>query len=246
MLKKLFATVAASLFLAQSASADDLNLYQQLSDGGMGIFVIFGLSILMGAVTIERFIHFRQKDIIPNGLIAKLTPLWRAKQFNQIKAQLADDHSTLAQVITYLVDHRRQEIGILSTGAGDVASLSLRHHQQKAYPLAVVATVAPIVGLLGTVIGMIEAFHVIAFSGGMGDPALLAGGISKALINTAAGLTVALPSLGLHHFFKNRQMFYGLNLEKQINLLINDWFLQDGSDAEFNANTSTDVEKKVA
>jgi biopolymer transport protein ExbB len=86
--------------------------------------------------------------------------------------------------------------------------------------------VAPIVGLLGTVIGMIEAFHVIAFSGAMGDPALLAGGISKALINTAAGLSVALPALALHHYFKSRQVMFGLTLERHIHELIQEWFLQ--------------------
>ena len=79
---------------------------------------------------------------------------------------------------------------------------------------------APIVGLLGTVIGMIEAFHVIAFSGALGDPALLAGGISKALVNTAAGLSVALPSLALHHFFKSRQIALGLALERDLQQLL--------------------------
>ena len=80
---------------------------------------------------------------------------------------------------------------------------------------AVTATVAPIVGLLGTVIGMIEAFHVIAFAG-MGDPSLLAGGISKALVNTAAGLSVALPALLAYHYFKHRIAACGLRLERQI------------------------------
>jgi biopolymer transport protein ExbB len=81
------------------------------------------------------------------------------------------------------------------------------------------------VGLLGTVLGMVEAFHVIAFSDGMGNPALLAGGISKALVNTAAGLTVALPALGMHHYFKHRLATLGLALERQINALINQHFL---------------------
>jgi biopolymer transport protein ExbB len=85
-----------------------------------------------------------------------------------------------------------------------------------------VATIAPIIGLLGTVIGMIEAFHVIATAGGLGDPALLAGGISKALVNTAAGLAVALPALGMHHFFKNRLVAVGLELEMQINRFFDD------------------------
>src|SRR5206468_9173520 len=85
--------------------------------------------------------------------------------------------------------------------------------------LNVVATIAPIVGLLGTVTGMIEAFHVIAFNG-MGDPTQLAGGISKALVNTAAGLSVALPSLAMHHVFRNRLVGIGIRLERQLNSLL--------------------------
>ena len=77
-------------------------------------------------------------------------------------------------------------------------------------------------GLLGTVIGMIEAFHVIAFTGGGGDAALLAGGISKALVNTAAGLSVALPSLALHHFFRNRMVNIGILLERQLGRLLDE------------------------
>jgi biopolymer transport protein ExbB len=129
-------------------------------------------------------------------------------------------------VIACIVEHRRQPYAIVSRLAGDIASTELRQHQQKAYALAIVATVAPLVGLLGTVLGMIEAFHVIAYSEGMGNPALLAGGISKALVNTAAGLTVALPALGMHHYFRHRLATLGLALEEEINSLINRQFLQ--------------------
>jgi len=124
-----------------------------------------------------------------------------------------------------MVAQRHQPYAVVNSAAGDIASMELRQHQQKAYALAIVATVAPIVGLLGTVLGMIDAFHVIAYADGMGNPALLAGGISKALVNTAAGLTVALPALGMHHFFKHRLTTLGLALERQINALIHLWFL---------------------
>ncbi|HSI59303.1 MAG TPA: MotA/TolQ/ExbB proton channel family protein, partial [Ideonella sp.] len=117
--------------------------------------------------------------------------------------------------------HRaRWSAEVLAQRAGEVASRALRAQQQRAYPLAVVATVAPIVGLLGTVVGMMEAFHVIAFNGGLGDASLLAGGISKALVNTAAGLAVALPSLALHHFFRHRLVVCSLALEEQIDRVL--------------------------
>lgn len=203
----------------------DFNIIEQVADGGGAMVLTLGLSILFLAVTIERLLNFRSRHVVPDGLIERVKPLWAAQEFVKLQHLLADQDSTLARVIAYLVTHRQHGYAVVSTSAGDLASLELRRHQQKAYALAIVATVAPIVGLLGTVIGMIEAFHVIAFSEGMGNPALLAGGISKALINTACGLCVALPALAMHHFFKNRQAFFGLTLERKINSLINEWFL---------------------
>ena len=142
---------------------------------------------------------------MPPGLVDEIVPLWQAGRFEELQQALARHESVLAGAIRFLVANRaRWPAEVLGERAGELASRALRQQQQRAYPLAVVATVAPIVGLLGTVVGMIEAFHVIAFTGGMGDASLLAGGISKALVNTAAGLSVALPALALHHFFRHR------------------------------------------
>ena len=222
------ARIGAALLAASLpglAFAADLNLVEQVAEGGVAVLVTLGLSILFLAVTIERLLHLRQRAVAPPELVERVRPLWTARRFAELEALLADDGSTLARVIACMVAQRHQSYAIVNSAAGDVASLELRQHLQKAYALAIVATVAPIVGLLGTVVGMIEAFHVIAYADAMGNPALLAGGISKALVNTAAGLTVALPALGMHHFFKHRLATLGLALEKQTNALINEWFL---------------------
>ena len=193
------------------------NLLQQLAAGGAGIWVIAALSVLMIAVAIERFHRFRPSAIAPAALVAEVVPLWQAGRLDDLQLALRSHPSVLATAIAFLVANRgRWPAETLGTRAGELASRELRLQQQRAYPLAVVATVAPIVGLLGTVVGMIEAFHVIAFSGGMGDASLLAGGISKALVNTAAGLSVALPALALHHFFRHRLTVGGLALEAQL------------------------------
>ena len=222
------ARIGAALLAASLpglAFAADLNLVEQVAEGGVAVLVTLGLSILFLAVTIERLLHLRKRAVAPPELVERVRPLWTARRFAELEALLADDGSTLARVIACMVAQRHQSYAIVNSAAGDVASLELRQHLQKAYALAIVATVAPIVGLLGTVVGMIEAFHVIAYADAMGNPALLAGGISKALVNTAAGLTVALPALGMHHFFKHRLATLGLALEKQTNALINEWFL---------------------
>lgn len=208
-----------------AANAADINLMAQFSEGGIALVVILALSILFVAVSAERLINFREKYIFSQDLIDQIKHLWATGEFEKIHELLEAQPSTLARVLSFIVNNRHQSFEFVSNGAGEIASLELRQHQQKAYALAIVATVAPIVGLLGTVIGMIEAFHVIAYSQGMGNPALLAGGISKALINTAAGLSIALPALGVHHFFKHRSALFGLLLEKNINQLINKWFV---------------------
>jgi len=193
------------------------NLFQQLATGGAGIWVIAALSLLMVAVAIERFHRFRMSAIVPPGLVDEVLPLWQAGRLDELRHALARRESVLARTIAFIVANRsRWTPEVLGERAGDLASRALRQQQQRAYPLAVVATVAPIVGLLGTVVGMIEAFHVIAFTGGMGDASLLAGGISKALVNTAAGLSVALPSLALHHFFRHRLTAGTLLLEEHL------------------------------
>jgi len=193
------------------------NLLQQLSAGGVAIWVIGALSILSIAVALERLHSLRKSSIAPPGLVDEVVPLWQSGRHEEVEKLLAGRSSVLAHALQFLLTHRtRWPAEALAARVGDTASRLLRAQQQRAYPLAVVATIAPIVGLLGTVVGMIEAFHVIAFTGGMGDASLLAGGISKALVNTAAGLSVALPSLALHHFFRHRLTAGTLVLEEQL------------------------------
>jgi biopolymer transport protein ExbB len=222
---KRFIAAALSAGIPGSALAAEIKLVDLVAEGGAAVLVILGLSILFLAVTLERSLHLRARTVLPSELLARVQPLWAERRFEELGKLLGGERSTLARVVACMVEHRHQPYAVVSRLAGDLASMELRQHQQKAYALAIVATVAPIVGLLGTVLGMVEAFHVIAYSEGMGNPALLAGGISKALVNTAAGLAVALPALGMHHYFKHRLATLGLAMEKEINGLINLHFL---------------------
>ncbi|PUA26305.1 MAG: hypothetical protein B0W54_24085 [Cellvibrio sp. 79] len=220
--------VSIAVFLLLSSptvSARDSGFINMLFHGGIAIPVILALSILALSVSIERLVRFREKFIVPPDLPERVRHLWQAGKYAEIHTLLAKENSTLARAIDFMVLHRAQSFVVVNNGVSDIASFEIRYHQQKAYALAIVATVAPIVGLLGTVLEMINAFEAIAFADGMENPVLLAGGISMALINTAAGLSVALPALGMHHFLKNRAAFLGLHLEKHINQLLNEWFM---------------------
>ena len=224
MLKLFSALIFASLMIPACAFAGEISLMEQFSEGGVALIIILFLSILFLSVSVERLINFRERNIFSYELLDEVRSLWANKVFDEIHQLLNTQNNTLSRVLGFIVDNRHKSFEFISNRAGEIASVELHRHQQKFYALAIVATVAPIVGLLGTVIGMIEAFHVIAHAQGMGNPALLAGGISKALINTAAGLSVALPALGMHHFFKHRTALFSLLLEEEINKLMNDWF----------------------
>jgi biopolymer transport protein ExbB len=233
-----FLTLLALAPLAGAACAADagptlrIDLFEQLSGGGVGIWVIGALSVLSVAVALERFRRFRTAAVVPAGLVDEVVPLWRAGRFDEVERVLKQHDSVLARVVRFVVTQRaRWTPAVLEERAGELAARELRLAQHKAYPLAVVATVAPIVGLLGTVVGMIEAFHVIAFTGGMGDASLLAGGISKALVNTAAGLSVALPSLGLHHWFRHRLVVSGITMEAEVEKLFDAVITPGAADA---------------
>jgi biopolymer transport protein ExbB len=207
------------LLLASPARAQGLNFAAELLHGGLGIVAIGALSVLALAVTFERLVNFRLDKVAPPDLALDAEMLWRAGSFDQLRERVAGGDSSLARILGWMVEQRHMPAEKLAARVAEMAGVELRLQQQKAYALNVVATVAPIVGLLGTVVGMIESFHVIAFNG-MGDPTLLAGGISKALVNTAAGLSVALPALAMHHVFRNRMVNIGIELERQLNRVL--------------------------
>ncbi|MBC7684453.1 MAG: MotA/TolQ/ExbB proton channel family protein [Bdellovibrionales bacterium] len=222
MLNRFSLFLIAAVLASPLAMAQELNVFDQIVHAGVAMYVILAMSVLAAAVAIERMRHLRLQAIVPDGMATEVVSLWRAHKFDQIEAIVSANDSTLSRIIAYMLEKRHGSHAVMAGGCGDLASRELREHQQKAYALAVVATMAPIIGLLGTVVGMVESFHAIAYAGGMGNPALLAGGISKALVCTAAGLSVALSALGAHHFFKHRVVAYGLKLEKVVNQLLDE------------------------
>lgn len=222
MLNRFSLFLIAAVLASPLAMAQELNVFDQIVHAGVAMYVILAISVLAAAVAIERMRHLRLQAIVPDGMATEVVSLWRAHKFDQIEAIVSANDSTLSRIIAYMLEKRHGPHAVMAGGCGDLASRELREHQQKAYALAVVATMAPIIGLLGTVVGMVESFHAIAYAGGMGNPALLAGGISKALVCTAAGLSVALSALGAHHFFKHRVVAYGLKLEKVVNQLLDE------------------------
>ena len=202
----------------------------ELMNGGNTAIALGLLFLAMVAFTVERLVRLRASSIAPSGLVDEVLPLWHRKAFYQIQQRCESQPSTLARMTGYLVEHRHADPELLIPGAGDIAVRELKQHNQKAFSLAVVAALAPLLGLLGTMIGMIESFKLVEQYGDEGGASMLAGSISKALITTAVGLIIAIPALGLYHFFKFRVSAIGNELDIQLERLVNAWLLKPSGD----------------
>jgi biopolymer transport protein ExbB/TolQ len=144
----------------------------------------------------------------------------------QVDARPKRRVSTLGRIIVFVVRHRSNPINDVSAAVGDIASRDMGRHMLLLYPLSPVAVLAPLLGLFGTVIGMIEAFEIVATAGVMGDPSLLASSISKALVTTAWGLIVAMPTLFCYSILRLRTNVLGKLLEEEASTLLTEWLMK--------------------
>jgi biopolymer transport protein ExbB len=197
--------------------------FLKMRQGGITMIFLLGISIVAVATTLERIVNLRFSKIAPRQTADQIERLCRDGRIGDMEAAAAASNSTLGRVVTAMVRHRDSDIQSLSTLAGDVASREMKMHLLRAYPLMVCATLSPLLGLFGTVAGMIGAFDKVAAAGSLGDASMLGGNISMALITTAAGLVVAIPALGLYHFFRSRTSLMAIVLEERVGELITQW-----------------------
>jgi len=204
---------------------EGVSMFERLGQGGITMAFLAILSVGALSFSLERWFNLKKAAINPEGLADEAKKLWSAGDYDAILKRCDAKPSVLAEVISYLVNHRTASTLELSAIASDIAGREMRGHLQKAYPLAIIATIAPLLGLFGTVLGMIDSFEVVAIAGSLGDASILAGGISKALITTAGGLALAMPTLAIYHFFKSRTTMHSLALERDVNDLLTTWFM---------------------
>jgi len=208
---------------SMKAAVEDLQ--QKFKAGGLTMWVLLFLSVGALAFVLERAFRLRRGVIAPSGLAEQADGLWRDGALDQLEALCTKRRSTLSRIILFVVRHRHSPVNDISGAAGDIASRDIGRHVMLTYPLAAIATLSPLLGLFGTVLGMIESFEMVAIAGSMGDPSLLASGISKALVTTAFGLFVAIPTLFFYHLFKLRTNYLSKLLEEEASTLISDWLM---------------------
>ena len=182
------------------------DLWDIVRDGGLLMIPIGFCSFVLVAFVFERSVSLRRGRVIPRPFVSRFIQQMREGELDRDKALALclENGSPVADVFAGAVrkwGRPAVEVEQAIIDAGERATNGLRRYLRI---LNGVATISPLLGLLGTVVGMIRAFNSIATSDAMGRPELLASGISQALLTTAAGLTVAIPALICYMFFVSR------------------------------------------
>ena len=199
------------------------DLRKIIRDAGPLMYAILLCSFLLVAVLLERSISLRRRRVIPKPFVTRFLQQLREGQLNRTEAlELCETNgSPVAQVFAGAVRKWGRpgvevEQGVID--AGERATNGLRRYLRVFYG---VATVGPLLGLMGTVLGMIQTFNAIAAADALGRTGLLAGGIAKALLNTAGGLAVAIPASIFYVFFVSRVDRWVIEIDRLAQEVVN-------------------------
>ena len=187
--------------------------------GGWLMAPILLCSTLAVAIIIERFWTLRASKVIPEGLGATVEDWATRHELDQRHLDQLRAESPLGRIYAAALVNRKRSREIIKEAVEDTGRHVVHDLERFLNTLGTIAGISPLLGLLGTVIGMIEVFSAIMISG-VGDANVLAGGISQALITTAAGLTVAIPSYFFYRFFRGMVAEYVITMEEKAISLI--------------------------
>lgn len=178
-------------------------MLEMLMAGGFIMIPILLCSVIAFAIILERFWTLRHSKTVPQDVINEVLAKLKSKQLTSRYLTDLRDKAPIGRLLSIGLLNARHGREIMKESIEEEASQVVHDLEQFLTLLGTVAAVAPLLGLLGTVIGMIEVFADIQIAGA-GNAQALAGGISKALITTAVGLTVAIPALVAHRYFQRR------------------------------------------
>ncbi|MCC5954890.1 MAG: MotA/TolQ/ExbB proton channel family protein [Natronohydrobacter sp.] len=175
---------------------DSAALAEFLARGGPALWVIAALSVLTAALIVWKFWDLARLGAWSRGPSEAAVAAWRSGEGDAALARLATRRGLRARVSRRAMETRMGDMpeAAAREETQRVGKLALMEARRGLRALELIATIAPLIGLLGTVLGMIEAFQALQAAGNRADPAALAGGIWQALLTTAAGMAVAIPA----------------------------------------------------
>lgn len=197
------AKVSALANLLELALSGIYAVFEIIVSGGWLMLPILLGSVVALAICVERFLTLRPQKVAPPNLLGDVWNGIKSNKLDAAKLRQLKQSSPLGVLLATGLTNARHGRELMKESIEEAASHVVHNLERYLNTLGTIAVISPLLGLLGTVVGMIEVFNQIVLQGG-GNPSVLAGGISKALITTAAGLTVAIPSLFMYRYFTRR------------------------------------------
>ena len=179
-------------------------MFEFLSKGGVLVIPILFCSVMALAIFLERVIQFTRMRSRGRGLEKKVVETLKENNGQKAKELAKESNSPMGRVLCQALEVKDQDRETLETVIVHASEEEIRGLSRYLQALATIGNITPLLGLLGTVIGMIKAFMVIQEMGGKVNAAVLAGGIWEAMMTTALGLSVALPTMVAHSYLLSR------------------------------------------
>jgi biopolymer transport protein ExbB len=191
-----------------------------ITKGGFIMFPILICSVIALTIIIERLYYFRKTQEDPETIFKTLKQLLQDEEDPKALALCKSSPGPVGRLMEAGVHHKDTPTWKLEEKLSVAAQEEVNKMSKNIRVLEVIATISPLMGLLGTVIGMVRAFNKVAEYSGQVDPGILAGGIWEALLTTAAGLSVAIPATVMLHYFDRKIEQVSFLLSKFGQLLI--------------------------
>jgi biopolymer transport protein ExbB len=194
--------------------------FSLIGKGGFIMIPILVCSIIALAIVFERLYFIRTTQTDPNKTLDRFKESLTGNRLSEEWSGQKDSDDSLKRMIGEGVHLRDLPKWQMEERLSEAGQEEINKQNKHIRGLEVIASITPLMGLLGTVIGMVQAFNKVAEHKGIVDPSLLAGGIWEALLTTAAGLSVAIPTMVMLHYFTRRTENVAFNLEKCGRILI--------------------------
>jgi biopolymer transport protein ExbB len=188
-------------------------MWEIVQAGGTLMWPIILCSIVAAAIVLERLWTLQDRRVLPPDLTRKVWKLVEANQINDKVIAALEQNSPLGKLLAAGLANRHRPREVLMERLEDAGRHVVHELERFLNTLGTIAGVSPLLGLLGTVTGIIKASNAIN-AGGAGDPRMLSGGIAEALVATAAGLCVAIPSLVAYRYLRGRVDTIVVEMEK--------------------------------
>jgi len=177
-------------------------VWEIIQAAGWPIWPLILTSIIGVAIILERFWSLRKSQIIPDGLIVEIKTMIKQNNLDNNKVNILKNSSPLGDLLAVAIAKRKDSVEVIKFALDERAGIIVHNLERYLGVLVTIATVAPLLGLFGTIIGMVELFSSFTSSGH--DVAVFARGISIALYNTAGGIVVAVPAMIAYRFFRSK------------------------------------------